>query len=252
MKGSDTLIKYQYLVGQKINKWTVLELNHDRRNADAICQCECGTIKPVAIKNLVKGLSKDCGCGRKHTLRETQTKNLVGQKFGKLTVVELMPDSNKFHRRVYRCVCECGNEIIVSSICLTNYHTLSCGCLISYYNLYITQFLHAIGVKFFPEYRVKIGDGQYRFDFYLPDYNLFIEYDGIQHFETMRYFGNNEKKNQEVLEKTQYRDNLKTQYCEEHNINLLRIPYYEKENLEEIIINHLQRLSEKGSIEIDQ
>ena len=35
-------------------------------------------------------------------------------------------------------------------------------------------------------------------------------------------------------------------YCEENNINLLRIPYWEKENVESIINNHLQRLSEKG------
>ena len=37
--------KYSYLIGQKVNKWTVLEIKNDRRNCDAVCICECGTIK---------------------------------------------------------------------------------------------------------------------------------------------------------------------------------------------------------------
>ena len=42
----------------------------------------------------------------------------------------------------------------------------------------------------------------------------------------------------------------KNKYCEDNNINLLRIPYWEKENIETIINNHLQRLSEKGFIKV--
>lgn len=70
--------KYSYLIGQKINKWTVLELSDDRSHPDAICECECGTIKPVNIRNLIHNQSKDCGCGRKKMLRATRTKNIVG------------------------------------------------------------------------------------------------------------------------------------------------------------------------------
>ena len=80
------LEKYAYLIGTKINKWTVLSLKNDRRHADAICQCECGTVKPVNIRNLINNCTKDCGCGRKAMLSETRSKNLIGQKFGKLTV----------------------------------------------------------------------------------------------------------------------------------------------------------------------
>lgn len=44
------------------------------------------------------------------------------------------------------------------------------------------------------------------------------------------------------------RDTIKNDYCKNNHINLLRIPYYEQNNIENIIINHLQRLSDKGSI----
>ena len=174
----DPLEKYAYLIGQKINKWTVLSLKNDRRHADAVCVCECGNVKPVRIINLINGLSKDCGCGRKQMLREKETNNLVGQKFGKLTVVELLDESNKFKRRMYRCICECGNEHIAPSNSLLNGRTKSCGCLNSYHNYYIDKLLNDMNIPHEKEYSVKIDNSNYRFDFYLPDYNLFIEYDG--------------------------------------------------------------------------
>ena len=40
---------------------------------------------------------------------------------------------------------------------------------------------------------------------------------------------------------------IKNEYCEKHNINILRIPYWEKQNIESIIYNYLQRLNEKAS-----
>lgn len=88
-----------------------------------------------------------------------------------------------------------------------------------------------------------------RFDFYLPDYNLFIEYDGEQHYMPINFGGWNEEELQLKFEKTQYYDKLKNQYCEDNNIGLLRIPYWEKENIKTIINNHLQRLSVKESLD---
>lgn len=69
-----------------------------------------------------------------------------------------------------------------------------------------------------------------RFDFYLPDLNYCIEYDGKQHFEAIDLFGG-----ENGLRKTQARDQIKDQYCEEHNINLLRIPYTEYDNIDDIL-----------------
>lgn len=53
----------------------------------------------------------------------------IGQKFGKLTVIEAV-DINKPHcpRKMYRCKCDCGNEIIVSGRDLIRGHNKSCGC----------------------------------------------------------------------------------------------------------------------------
>lgn len=73
------------------------------------------------------------------------------------------------------------------------------------------------------------------FDFYLPDYNMCIEYDGIQHFEPTDFAGNGELWATELLERTKHNDEIKNKYCKENNIKLLRIRYYE--NIENILNN---------------
>jgi hypothetical protein len=68
------------------------------------------------------------------------------------------------------------------------------------------------------------------FDFYLIDYNLCIEFDGIQHFKPLKFFGeedgfNSIKKN----------DEIKNKYCFNNGIDLLRIPYLKIKEIEKII-----------------
>lgn len=54
--------------------------------------------------------------------------NLVGEKHGKLSVVEYL-GTNKYQQRMWKCVCDCGNEVIVTSHKITTYQKKSCGCL---------------------------------------------------------------------------------------------------------------------------
>ena len=68
---------------------------------------------------------------------------------------------------------------------------------------------------------------QLPFDFYLPDYNLCIEYDGIQHFKPMKMFGGEKE-----FKKTKIKDDIKNKYCSEHNIKLIRISDINKINEE--------------------
>lgn len=66
-----------------------------------------------------------------------------------------------------------------------------------------------------------------RYDFYLPDYNLLIEFDGEQHYFDIRYEGEVNDVNK--------RDKMKDNYAKEHNIDLLRIPFWEIDNIEKIL-----------------
>lgn len=62
------------------------------------------------------------------------------------------------------------------------------------------------------------------FDFYIPKYNLCIEYDGIQHFQNTNWYGKlTETEMIENFQGYQFRDNIKNEYCEKNGINLLRL-----------------------------
>ena len=70
-----------------------------------------------------------------------------------------------------------------------------------------------------------------RFDFYLPYYNICIEYDGKQHYTSVKYWGGENGLKTQII-----KDDIKTEYCKNNNINLLRIKYNEN------ILDILQKL----------
>lgn len=72
------------------------------------------------------------------------------------------------------------------------------------------------------------------FDFYLPHNNICIECNGRQHYKYGCF--ENDLLN---LMNIQYRDNIKIQYCKDNNIKLVIIPYWDKNNIENILIKEL-------------
>jgi very-short-patch-repair endonuclease len=68
-----------------------------------------------------------------------------------------------------------------------------------------------------------------KFDFYIPYLNLCIEYDGEHHFKENKYFGEGN------LEYIRENDEIKNIFCNSNNIKLIRIPYYEFKNIDNII-----------------
>jgi len=72
------------------------------------------------------------------------------------------------------------------------------------------------------------------FDFYLPEYNLCIEFDGIQHFKPIKQFGG-EKEYINCIK----RDECKNEWCLENNIKLVRIKYDQISNISRILKNNL-------------
>ena len=82
-----------------------------------------------------------------------------------------------------------------------------------------------------------IDKSNLRLDFYLPDYNVVIECQGKQHFESVDFFGGNERFN-----KTKRIDKLKFNLCKKHNIRIIYYSYKKRKyfcnietNLENIL-----------------
>ena len=77
---------------------------------------------------------------------------------------------------------------------------------------------------------IGVGSGLLRFDFYLPDYNTCIEFQGLQHFKPIDFFGGEEDF---IIQ--QKNDNKKKEYCEKHNIPLKIIKYDQNFTIEDLI-----------------
>ena len=103
----------------------------------------------------------------------------------------------------------------------------------------IKEILESINIEYIQQHKF---DGcknklQLPFDFFLPKYNICIEYDGIQHFESIELF-----RGEHALEQTKFRDDIKTRFCKDNNILLIRIPYWEFNNIEDILKEKLSNL----------
>ena len=101
--------------------------------------------------------------------------------------------------------------------------------------LTIQNFLINNNINFIQQYPIEYLDNKTKItkiDFYLPDYNYFIEYNGEQHYVPVEYFGGTLK-----FEKQQRRDSYVRNYCNKTNIKLIEISY--KENIINILKNEL-------------
>ena len=96
----------------------------------------------------------------------------------------------------------------------------------------IERYLDDNNIPFYKEQTFPdcININRLRFDFYLPQHNVCVEFDGEQHFKPIDWFGGETQ-----LKYIQHNDNIKNTYCYDCGIHLIRIPYTEYENIPNIL-----------------
>jgi len=153
----------------------------------------------------------------------------------KLTIETFISKSINIHGDVYiydKSICEHSHSM-VKIVCpvhgeysqMAYSHMQGKGCPVckkSKGEKAIHKFLMGSLVKFIPQKKFNdcLNVKHLSFDFYLPDYNMCIEYDGKQHFEPVNRFGG-----LNGFEKTKKNDKIKTDYCFKKDIKLIRIAY---------------------------
>lgn len=230
------------LVGKTFGRFEVLEFigKNEKSVPTYRCKCECGNIVEVNGYNLKSGSSTNCGCVRKQSLSDVKKLEEIpaGTKVGLLTVLYENGKDETGHYFVYRCKCNCGNEVDVRSTYLRHSKVTSCGeCTTSYNNALIESILIKLSFKYITEYKFEELDKFKAFDFYLPELNLCIEYDGEQHYYPIDGFGG--QKGFEIRIKN---DQIKNKFCEDNGIHLLRIPYWKRNEIENIIISKIKSI----------
>lgn len=174
--------------------------------------------------------------GKYNNLKVTKPKLIIEWDFikNKLSPERLLPDSHEYADWICS---NCGHEWNAMIKSRAGKNNSGCPkCNESKGEKTISNFLNINNIKFIQEF--IIPKCKYKralpFDFYLSDYDILIEYDSILHYE-------DKFDNLEEFKLVQLRDSIKTQFCIDHNITLVRIPYWDFDNIEKILEQELSQ-----------
>lgn len=238
--GSITGKRHNDLTNKRFGKLLVVKETDKRDSSGSIiweCKCDCGNTTYTSTSNLNTG-TKSCGCLKSEIVSQKMSVDITNQRFGKL-IAKYPTNKRSGEGILWYCECDCGSYKLASARSLRRLHTISCGCVKSKGEVLVREILSNNNISFIEQKTFKNcvnpNTGyKLRFDFYLPDYNCCIEYDGIQHFEKTFYSHDN-------LEDRHFRDKVKDEYCKVNHIQLIRINYkLPDKEIEQEILNGLK------------
>lgn len=212
-------------IGKRYGSLVIDKFVENDKNGFSVfsCSCDCGNKFVTKLQPLKNGKTSTCG--------KCDENNLIGKRFGKLTVKKYNGVVNGL--RNFLCVCDCGNEISIDSYSLKSLHTKSCGCLRSGAEQECINYFNDNNISF--ESNVKfdgllgVNNGNLSYDFLVDD--TLIECQGKQHYEPIEYFGGKEK----FAIQTEH-DEAKRLYAKENGYKLLEIKY--DESPKEVLSNY--------------
>lgn len=115
------------LTGKQFGELTVLKrIENKGTRTQWLCRCSCGKLHPATAIDLKQGKVKSCGCKKYGYFGGI---DLSGRRFDRLVALYPVKEDHKGCSAVWRCRCDCGNEINAASYGLLNGDIHSCGCL---------------------------------------------------------------------------------------------------------------------------
>lgn len=226
-------------IGQTANRLTICDRapNGKGKKTRVICQCKCGKYTVINLQDFKSGKVKSCGCLYKDTDNKYSKNYSLKEYNTNLFYEYISPAKEKWdwsHQVVWNIKCKkCGkmylgipSELVGGKNRAHGMNPCSCWRKYSIGVQKIINILEKNNIPFELEKKfdtcLSPKGNPLPFDFYLPTKNILIEYDGEQHFKIC--FGENEEK---LILQKEY-DNIKTEWCLNNNIPLIRVPYFKK------------------------
>lgn len=224
------------LTGKKFGELEVIKYSHtEGKKAYWECLCSCGRTTIKYAHYLLTGDTKTCGeCKIRYLVDERP--DLIKEwdfEKNKIDINEIGFSSNK---KIWWICPKCNKSYESRLNSRTNNNSGCPRCNKSKGENFTTKILIKNNIEFEEQ---KTFDGckdkaKLRFDFYLPKYNMCIEYQGKQHYSVWKW-----NIPEQELENLQRRDQIKRDFCKSENIRLLEIPYWEIKNIEAILVKEL-------------
>lgn len=199
---------------------------------------ECGYIWGISFAKMKKG--RGCpACARNIPLNNEVVDKWLNDNTNIVRVSEYTRanDVMKFKHL------ECGREWETTFNSINSGNSRCPDCASSKGETKILRFIKNGGFVYSSEHTFDdcFYKGKLFFDFIIFDKNnnpiVAIEFDGLQHFKPIPFFGGENSFSQTVI-----RDEIKNEYCKTNNIKMVRIPYYEYDNIEEILNSELKNI----------
>ena len=194
-----------------INNYTKLSVKHNK----------CSNISKVKPNSFLQGrrCPKCFGNDKKaDNLFKKEVSNLVGDDY---TFLDSYVNN---HTKIRVKHNECGHVYYVAPTEFISHNTRCPYCNIPKGEDLINKILISLDIKH--EYQKTFNDLRdtqlLSYDFYIPDQNILIEYQGQQHYEPVDYFGGKDK-----FKIQQKHDKLKSDYAKNHGYTLIAVPYTE-------------------------
>lgn len=180
---------------------------------------KCGKINKKSINDYMRG--RGCTCSCTNTLKTTEEfKNQLPEDIEILDKYKGAFEKSLFrHKTCGFCWQAKPHNILCGKGCP------KCNRKTSKGEQKIMKYLKEHNIDFIHEYPIEVEGHKLRIDFFFPQYNFGIEYNGIQHYEPVKHFGGIEK-----LLKQQEMDRLKNKYY-----NIKTISYEDFDNIESIL-----------------
>jgi very-short-patch-repair endonuclease len=209
------------------NKFTYYEETFVNREEPMIIECP---IHGEFTQTPQQHLESKHGC-RKCGREALKKSRISKEEFEKRIEEEWMgrfkfnPDDYRGWSEEMKFYCEDHNEYFYKSPNELIMRKVACPvCSMSKGEYEVWRYLKKNNIKYISEFSPpdlfnEVG-GIHMFDFYLPELDVIIEYDGEQHFHPLNWFGG-----EEAFKTQKLRDNQKDEYCKNNNIKLIRISY---------------------------
>ena len=240
IKSHDTFIKQMKIINPDIevlNKYTTV--------FDVIkCKCKIDGFEWETTPNSILNQKSKCPMCTKKKMYESQIKsNEQFLKELKLVNPNILPlEEYQGDKVKIKCKCLIHNYEWYVAPCHILHRKTGCPKCSKYTNeIKIHEILEDYNIEYTAQKRYNNCRDKYSlpFDFYLKQYDILIEYDGEGHYRPIRRGHMTEDDALNNFKLVQTHDKIKNEYCIIHNIPLIRIPYWEKDNLECFLFEQL-------------
>ena len=244
-EGGHKIRTHDEFVLELAKAWPNIEITEKYNYMMKTIHCRClidGYEWDVKPRNLLVGNGCKKCTGRKRSLSNMKSNECFLEEIHERNpYVEPLEKYNGAYTKILFQCKTCNNKWYAKPTDVL--HGRGCPkCKMSYGEKMISYWLESHNIEYVPQKRYNDCRDimPLPFDFYIPNCNMCIEFDGSYHFNPSNFEGNLTKEEQEQkLLQIQRHDQIKTNYCKEHNIRLLRIPYTEYKNINQILENAL-------------